>query len=164
MFRGIQVIPRGMQLQRVSTLLFVLLSLAATGCDGRMYWMRVDTRPLLGSERGAAGSRAAEIREWLTAEFIAVALERGMSPNPPAASDGSGPETLASFGAEWKENIRGVRVGGWLEERKPGVYKAWVTCFPDFDTPLVKDFRRDLRTRVRKRWPGAKLRYGLSGW
>jgi hypothetical protein len=143
--------------------LLALLSFAAVGCDGRTYSMSVDTRPLLSAERGEpAASRAAEVEQSIQSEFTAVALEAGLTPRPPAEY---GERSLAAFATEWqKDTGRLVRVNTWLdEEPEAGVYKAWVGCFPDFDTGLAADLRRDLKARMRKQFPGAKLRYG-RGW
>ena len=143
--------------------LLALLSFAAVGCDGRTYWMSVDARPMLGAGRGeAAASRAAEVKQSIRSEFSAVAMEAGLTPRPPAEY---GERSLAAFATEWQEDTgRLVRVNTWLdEEPKAGVYKAWVGCFPDFDTALATDLRRDLKARMRKEFPGAKLRCG-RGW
>ena len=140
-----------------------LLSFAAAGCDGRTYWMSVDAPPLLGAGPGdAAASRAAEVKQSVQSEFTAVALEAGLTPRPPAEY---GERSLAAFATEWQEDAgRLVRVNTWLdEEPDAGVYKASVGCFPDFDTGLAADLRRDLKARMRKQFPGAKLRYG-GGW
>ena len=146
-----------------SLAVLALLSFAAAGCDGRTYWMSLDARPLLSAERGeAAASRAAGVRQSIQSEFTAVALEAGLTPRPAAEY---GERSLAAFATEWQEDTgRLVRVNTWLdEEPKAGVYKARVGCFPDFDTGLATDLRRDLKARMRKQFPGATLRFG-SGW
>ena len=140
-----------------------LLSFAAAGRDGRTYWMSVDARPLLSPGPGdAAAPPAAEMKQSIRSEFTAVALNAGMTPRPPAEY---GERSVAAFATEWQEDAgRSVRVNTWLdEEPETGVYKAWVGCFPDFDTGLAKDLRRNLRARMRKQFPGATLRYG-GGW
>src|SRR5688500_11127881 len=147
----------------MSFVLLALLSFAAAGCDGRTYWMSVDTRPLLKAGRGeAAAFRAAEVKQAIGSEFTAVALEAGLTPRSPA---GYGERSLAAFATGSQEHTgRLVRVNTWLdEEPRTGVYKAWVGCFPDFDTGLAKGLRRDLKARMRKQFPGAKLRHD-SGW
>ena len=102
------------------------------------------------------------MKQSIESEFTAIALEEGLSPRPPAEY---GERALAAFATEWQEDAgRRVRVNTWLdEEPEAGVYKAWVGCFPDFDTRLATDLRRDLKARMRKQFPGAKLRSG-RGW
>ena len=146
-----------------SFVLLALLSFTAAGCDGRTYWMSVDTRPLRSAGRSeAAAYRAAKVKQSIRSEFTAIASEAGLTPRSPADY---GERSLAAFATEWQEdNGRLVRVNTWLaEEPKAGVYKAWVGCFPDFDTDLAKDLRCDLKARMRKQFPGAKLQFG-SGW